>query len=189
VAGFPTRDEAPTIGKVVAVADEGLARVSRSGETVLINADNDSRDGTAALFQRYPARSRRVTVATGARGTGKGTNLLAIFHAALDMDAERVVVLDGDVRSGDPGWVASLLSAVDCADPAMAMAVPVYRRNRYEGNTTNHLASPLLAAVLGVDVQQPIAGDFAFNRAFVASRRQIRPVRPAAGRSSRPRRA
>ena len=47
------------------------------------------------------------------------------------------------------------------------MAVPVYRRNRYEGNTTNHLASPLLAAVLGVHVQQPIAGDFAFNRAFI----------------------
>jgi glucosylglycerate synthase len=38
---------------------------------------------------------------------------------------------------------------------------------RYEGNTTNHIASPLLAAVLGVEVQQPIAGDFAFNRGFV----------------------
>jgi hypothetical protein len=47
------------------------------------------------------------------------------------------------------------------------MAVPVYRRNRYEGNTTNHLAGPLLAAVLGAHVQQPIAGDFAFNRAFI----------------------
>ena len=41
-----------------------------------------------------------MTVATGALGTGKGTNLLAIFHAALDLGAERVVVLDGDVRSG-----------------------------------------------------------------------------------------
>ncbi len=47
------------------------------------------------------------------------------------------------------------------------MAVPVYRRNRYEGNTTTHIASPLLAAVLGAQVQQPIAGDFAFNRALV----------------------
>lgn len=165
VAGFPTRDEAPTIGKVVAVADEGLGQAGLSAATVLVNADNDSRDGTAAVFRGYPARSRQVTVATGARGTGKGTNLLAIFHAALDIGAERVMVLDGDVRSGEPWWVTRLLSAVDCAGPAMA--VPVYRRNRYEGNTTNHLASPLLAAVLGVDVQQPIAGDFAFNRAFV----------------------
>jgi glucosylglycerate synthase len=165
VAGFPTRNEAPTIGRVVAVADEGLGSAGLSAAAVLVNADNGSRDGTAAVFRSCPAQSRRVSVATGARGTGKGTNLLAIFHAALDLGAERVVVLDADVRSGEPWWVPRLLSAVDCADPAIA--VPVYRRNRYEGNTTNHLASPLVRAVLGAHVQQPIAGDFGFNRAFV----------------------
>jgi len=165
VAGFPTRDEAATIGKVVSVADDGLRDAGLSADAVLVNADNGSRDGTMAVFGGCPARSRRMTVSTGSRGTGKGTNLLAIFHAALDLGAERVVVLDGDVRSGEPWWIMRLLGAVDCADPAMA--VPVYRRNRYEGNTTNHLASPLLAAVLGTDVQQPIAGDFAFNRAFI----------------------
>ena len=51
VAGFPTRDEAPTIGKVVAVADEGLGQAGLSSATVLVNADNDSRDGTAAVFR------------------------------------------------------------------------------------------------------------------------------------------
>jgi glucosylglycerate synthase len=165
VAGFPTRNEASTIRQVVAVADDGLGQAGLSAAAVLVNADNDSRDGTAAVFLGCPARSRRMTVATGARGTGKGTNLMAIFHAALDMGAERVVVLDGDVRSGEPWWVQRLLGAVERDSPAVA--VPLYRRNRYEGNTTNHLASPLLAAVLGVDVQQPIAGDFAFNRALI----------------------
>jgi glucosylglycerate synthase len=165
VAGFPTRNEALTIGKVVAVADQGLRDAGLSASAVLINADNGSCDGTVAAFSSCPARSQRMTVFTGSQGTGKGTNLLAIFHAALDLGAHRVVVLDGDVRSGEPWWITCLLSAVDCAGPAMA--VPVYRRNRYEGNTTNHLASPLLAAALGTDVQQPIAGDFAFNRAFI----------------------
>lgn len=166
VAGFPTRNEASTIGQVVASADEGLGQAGLSAAAVLVNADNDSPDGTAAVFLRCPVRSRRLTVATGARRTGKGTNLLAIFHAALDLDADRVVVLDGDVRSGEPWWVTRLLGAVEGSE-GPAVAVPVYRRNRYEGNTTNHLASPLLAAVLGADVQQPIAGDFAFSRAFV----------------------
>jgi hypothetical protein len=165
VVGFPTRDEAATIGQVVEAADEGLGQAGLSEAAVLVNADNDSLDGTAAMFLGCVARSRRVTVATGARGTGKGTNLLAIFHAALDMGAERVVVLDGDVRSGEPWWVTRLLGAVDCDSPGVA--VPVYRRNRYEGIITNHLASPLLAAVLGVNLQQPIAGDFAFSRAFI----------------------
>jgi hypothetical protein len=132
---------------------------------VLINADNGSRDGTAEVFRRSSGTVRRLTVATPAIGTGKGTNIMAIFHAALDLGAEGIVVLDGDVRSVEPWWIGRLLRAVAGAGPAMA--VPVYRRNRYEGNTTNHLASPLLAGALGVHVQQPIAGDFAFNRGFV----------------------
>jgi hypothetical protein len=165
VVGLPTRDEAATIGKVVAAVEEGLRRTGVRGRTVLVNADNGSRDGTPALFEAAAFGGRRLTVSTGTTGTGKGTNVFAIFHAALDLDAERVIVFDADVRSIEPGWVVQMLDAV--AGDGPAMAVPVYRRNRYEGNTTNHIASPLLAAVLGVYVQQPIAGDFAFNRAVV----------------------
>lgn len=43
-------------------------------------------------------------------------------------------------------WVKSD-SAVQVTSPAMA--VPVYRRNRYEGNTANHLASLLLVRGTG----------------------------------------
>lgn len=72
VAGFPTRDEAPTIGRVVAVADEGLGKAGLSAAAILVNADNDSCDGTAAVFRNYPAKSRQVTVATGRAGRARG---------------------------------------------------------------------------------------------------------------------
>jgi hypothetical protein len=117
------------------------------------------------MFLAGPGASRRLTIATGAEGTGKGTNVIAIFHAALDLGVDRVLLLDADVRSIEPSWIVDLLGAVD--GEMSAVAVPVYRRNRYEGNATNHIVSPLMAAVLGAQVQQPIAGDFAFNRAFV----------------------
>jgi hypothetical protein len=161
VIGLPTRNEVSTVRQVVAVAEAGLHQAGWAGNAVLINADNDSTDGTAEAFRTAPGDVRRMTLATGATG-GKGTNVLAIFHAALELGAERLVLLDADVRSAEPWWVPAMLRAVDAEAPAMA--VPVYRRNRYEGNTTNHIASPLVAAVLGVRVQQPIAGDFAFNR-------------------------
>jgi hypothetical protein len=165
VVGFPTRNEVSTIRHVAAVVEEGLHHAGWAGYAALVNADNGSIDGTPVAFAAQPGRISRLTIATGAEGTGKGTNVLAIFRAALEMGAERVAVFDADVRSIEPGWVVALLDAVDGETPAMA--VPVYRRNRYEGNTTNHIASPLLAAVLGAQVQQPIAGDFAFNRGFV----------------------
>ncbi|HUY45678.1 MAG TPA: hypothetical protein VMV92_08130 [Streptosporangiaceae bacterium] len=165
VAGFPTRNEVSTVRHVADVVEEGLRRAGLAGCAVLVNADNGSSDGTPAAFCAAPGGIRRLSISTGAEGTGKGTNVLAIFRAALDMGAARVAVFDADVRSAEPGWAGAMLGAVDGDAPAMA--VPVYRRNRYEGNTTSHLVSPLLAAVLGVHVQQPIAGDFAFNRSFV----------------------
>src|SRR5216683_2227125 len=165
VVGFPTRNEVSTIQQVVAAVEEGLRRAGWAGCSALVNADNGSSDGTPAAFRSAPGYVRRLTVATSPEGTGKGTNVMAIFHAALELGAERVAVFDGDVQSVEPGWVEAMLAAVDGKTPAMA--VPVYRRNRYEGNTTSHIASPLLAAVLGMQVQQPIAGDFAFNRSFV----------------------
>lgn len=165
MVGLPTRNEAATVRQVVAVIVEGLRRAGVRGHAVLVNADNGSRDGTPQLFTEAAGDGHWLTLSTGAAGTGKGTNVMAIFHAALDLDAERVVVFDADVRSIEPDWLARMLDAVGGVSPAVA--VPVYRRNRYEGNTTNHIVSPLLAATLGVHVQQPIAGDFAFNRAFV----------------------
>jgi len=165
VVGLPTRNEAATVGQVVATVEESLRRAGVWDRAVLVNADNGSRDGTPELFAAIVGGEHRLTVSTGAAGTGKGTNVLAIFHAALDLGAERVAVFDADVRSIEPDWLVRMLDAVVGDRPAMA--VPVYRRNRYEGNTTNHIVSPLLAATLGVHVQQPIAGDFAFNRAFV----------------------
>jgi hypothetical protein len=165
VVGIPSRNEVTTIQRVVAVAEEGLARAGWAEGAVLVNADNGSTDGTPTAFRAAPGQVRKMTLATGADGCGKGTNVLAIFRLALELGAERVALLDADVRSSEPGWIQAMLDAVDAGTPAMA--VPVYRRNRYEGNTTNHIASPLLAAVLGTRVQQPIAGDFAFNRSFV----------------------
>lgn len=164
--GFPTRNEATTISHVASTVETGLRRSGLADGAVLINADNASADGTANAFRTGGGQLRRLVVKTpGRAAAGKGTNVLAIFHAALDLGVERVAVLDADVRSIEPHWVAALLSAVDGLEPAMA--VPVYRRNRYEGNTTSHIANPLIAAVFGMHVQQPIAGDFAFNRAFI----------------------
>ena len=39
----------------------------------------------------------------------------------------------------------------------------MYERSRFEGSTTNHFAYPLVLAVTGRHVRQPIAGDFAFG--------------------------
>lgn len=165
VVAIPSRNEASTIGNVVEVAMDGLRQRGLESRSILVNCDNGSTDGTPDAFGAAAAGYRNVRLATGDCKGGKGSNVRRMLAYAADIGADRMLLLDADLRSAEPCWIGRLLSAVGAAQPAMA--TPVYRRNRFEGNTTNHIASPLMRAVFGVDVQQPIAGDFAFNRAFI----------------------
>lgn len=166
VVGIPSRNEALTIGTVVATAIEGLRRLDLDGAAVLVNCDNGSSDGTPEVFAAAAAEVRHARLQVSGHRTGKGNNVLEILRYAAAIEASKVILLDADVRSVEPEWISLLLCAVERPEPVVA--TPVYRRNRFEGNTTNHIAGPVIRAAFGVEVQQPLAGDFAFNRAFVS---------------------
>jgi hypothetical protein len=159
VVGIPTRNEAPTIAAVAAAADEGLAVACAPGQGVIVLADNGSTDGTVERFLETPLRARTAVVKSPGECTGKGTNVFALIDKSLALGAQRLVLLDGDVRSARPDWVGLLARASD--GPGPRMVLPEYRRNRYEATSTNHLVRPLLAAAFGAYVQQPIGGDSA----------------------------
>ncbi|MEV4314845.1 glycosyltransferase [Actinocrispum sp. NPDC049592] len=165
MVGIPARNEAATIANVATVADAGLRAACPGNDNLIVLADNGSTDGTPARFLAAETRTRRLVVSSPGAGTGKGTNLLALMRMAVEHGAERLILLDADVRSGEPEWIRRLAAAVD--SPAPVLAVPTYRRNRYEANTTNHLASPLVAALFGTPLQQPIGGEFALNQALL----------------------
>jgi hypothetical protein len=40
---------------------------------------------------------------------------------------------------------------------------PIYERHKYDASITNHFARPLLQALYGVKIRQPIGGDFGFS--------------------------
>ena len=165
VAGIPTRNEAGTIAQVTSAIDHGLQQAFSDHRCIIVNADNASTDATGATFLATPTTAEKRFVSTGSRGTGKGSNLFAIFDLARDAEAGTVVVIDGDMRSVEPWWINHLAEAVDHVEPALA--IPTYRRRRFEGNVTNHLASPLIAATFGRVLRQPIAGAMAFNAGFL----------------------
>jgi hypothetical protein len=162
MVGISALDEASTIGAVTRAADAGLATLSgRPDDRMIVLADNGSTDGTPEAFLDVPAGSPRHVITSPRDHSGKGTNVLALIDMALAHNARRLVLLDADVRSCEPGWVTKLAGAVDTESPALA--TPIYRRNRHEANITNHLAGPLVAALFGSYVQQPIGGEFALN--------------------------
>lgn len=159
LVGIPSYNNATTIGYVVETAAAGLAQHFPGRRAVVFNSDGGSSDGT-------PATVERARVPDGVRVftfpylglPGKGSAFHAIFEAATHLGVRACVVLDSDLRSVTPEWVARLAGAI--VQGEADYVTPLYTRHKYDGTITNNLAYPLTRALYGVRVRQPIGGDF-----------------------------
>jgi glycosyltransferase involved in cell wall biosynthesis len=166
IIGIPTKNESATIANVTSVVDSGLSEYFSQHDCWIVNADNDSADDTRKIFLDTPTWSRKQSMNTGSVNAGKGTNVLAILEFAQTLEADVVCFIDGDVRSVSPEWIVTLVDE-SMGSSAPVFVTPQYVRNRYEANTTNQLVRPYLQAAFGLDISQPIGGEFGMNRAFV----------------------
>jgi len=161
VVGIPSYNEADNIGFVVEQVARGLEKYYPHLNTAIINADNASQDGTKDAFLRAESGGiPKIYLSTPPGVEGKGNNFHNLFTYLSKYQPRVVVVVDADLRSIRPTWPRSL------AEPILngyEFVAPLYSRNEYDGTITNHLCYPLIYALLGKNIRQPIAGDFAFS--------------------------
>ncbi|MFJ2745444.1 hypothetical protein ACIO3O_37945 [Streptomyces sp. NPDC087440] len=167
---LPSRNEAETIAAVVRAADAALD----DPNAVIVHADASSGPETAARFAAVPTTARKVGL-TGLP-LGKGIQVLHAL-AELGIGTGPILIADTDTRTPDPALYRSLLERCTAGD---AYAIADYPRFWDEGNLTNHLARPLIAAATGLDIPQPLAGDLAMNtRAIEAATAAASQLPPA----------
>jgi glucosylglycerate synthase len=160
VVGIPSFRNAATIGHVTKTAAEGLRRNFPEMRAVIVNADGGSEDGTP---DRVRASADGVpTVAGRYEGrSGKGSAFRAIFEAVTLLDARACAVVDSDLRSITPEWIARLIGPVVRGEADYV--TPLYARHKHDGTITNTIAYPLTRALYGARVRQPIGGEFGFG--------------------------
>ena len=108
-AGIPSYNEADNIGFVVRQVAAGLEKYFPDLNTVIINADNFSQDGTKdAFIAADSGRIPKVYLSTPAGVKGKGNNFRNLFNYLLPYHPKAVVVVDADLRSIRPEWVRYL---------------------------------------------------------------------------------
>jgi len=160
VVGIPSFRNAATIGHVTKTAADGLRRHFPEMRAVIVNADGGSEDGTP---DRVRASANGVpTIAGRYEGlSGKGSAFRAIFEAVSLLGAKACAVVDSDLRSITPEWIARLIGPVvrDEED----YVTPLYARHKHDGTITNTIAYPLTRALYGARVRQPIGGEFGFG--------------------------
>ncbi|HLD26493.1 MAG TPA: glycosyltransferase [Patescibacteria group bacterium] len=162
---IPSFNEETNIFFVTKTIDQGLTQFFHQYPRYLINADSNSHDNTIKIFKSTTTNSIKISLKCQKGKIGKGYGLLSGFNYGYKNSGEYFLTIDADLKSIKPIWINKLL------DPIMHETIdyvaPLYSRNRYEGNATNHFSSPIIYACFGYDIIQPIAGDFALSRRLV----------------------
>jgi len=162
IVGIPSYKNAATIGHVVEVASQGLAKYMAGLRTAIVNSDGGSPDGTREVVRSTPVPKGVEVLATEYQGRpGKGSAFRAIFEIAAALQAKACVVVDSDLRSITPEWIDRLGGPV--LRDGFAYIAPLYTRHKHDGTITNNITSPMTRMLYGLDVRQPIGGDFGFS--------------------------
>ncbi len=160
VIGIPSLNEVETIAIPTEQASIGLMQYFSGYSSVIINVDNNSKDGTKEAFLNTKTEVPKLYVSTPGDIKGKGYNINNLLKVAAELRAKAIIMLDADLTSITPEWIESFLEPIfDGYD----LVVPVYSRHKYDGTITNNIAYPLLRTLYGLRVRQPIAGDFAIS--------------------------
>ena len=165
IVGIPSRNSAHTIGYVLKNVDVGLRRYLSDKNSFIVVCDGLSNDGTVEVvnvFKKYLKTPLAIIPNTKSRG--KGGAVKTILEVANESSAlEALVLVDSDLRSIVPEWIPLLSSVTE----GYGLAVPYYRRHKYDGTITNFVARPLTTMAYGLDINQPIGGDFGLSRELV----------------------
>ena len=178
VIGIPSYNNSRTIGHVTRAACAGVAKYFPHLKSVIINSDGGSSDATAeAVLGAGIEDAHLLMLATPMAGVhrlsfpyhgipGKGSAFRLIFQMAQRLGAKACAVVDSDLRSITPEWFDLLLRPILLAD--FDFVAPYYHRHKYDGTITNSIVYPLTRALYGLQVRQPIGGEFGVSGKLVA---------------------
>ncbi|MBU0974830.1 hypothetical protein KKD03_03975 [Patescibacteria group bacterium] len=159
VIGIPTYCEANNISSIVKKIDDALVKYAKKYNTLIINADNNSPDGTKQAFLSTETKSKKIYLKTTRKG--KGRNIKNILQYLRNFNLKALLLFDGDVKNLSSSWVDSYISSILKGSD---LVVPLYSRQEHDGAITNHVCRPIISGIFNKDIKQPIGGDFALSK-------------------------
>lgn len=177
LVGVPTLNNAATIRHVVQALNGAFARYFPRDRTVLLNSDGGSTDetttivrettdaGAGAVMLSHQLRTAHRISAPYHGLPGKGNALRQILTVADLTQARAVAILDADVTTVTPEWVAALVRPV--RDQQFDYVAPAYVRHPADGPLISQIVRPLMRAAYGWQVREPLAPEFGCSNAFV----------------------
>lgn len=163
IVGVLCKDVETTILNVLNVINEGLHNHFPEYRRAIVISEGLSIDRTSEvieLFQPYN-NIQKIYTKDLIKG-GKGAGVHTILKIAHITNAKCVLLIDGDLLNIKPVWIQTIANPIiyGRAD----LTVPYYIRDKYDAVITNNFVYPFTRALYGIDIRQPIAGEFALSR-------------------------
>ncbi|MCX7975303.1 MAG: polyprenol monophosphomannose synthase, partial [Candidatus Aminicenantes bacterium] len=111
VVMIPTYNERENIGPLI----ESLLKINSDLDLTILIVDDNSPDGTASIVQEIASKNPRVNLLLRTKRRGRGTAGAAGFQAALKLNPDYVIEMDGD-GSHQPASIPELIKAAAEAD-------------------------------------------------------------------------
>jgi glucosylglycerate synthase len=171
----PTFNNEDTIGAVLNAARTALLQFPRrkaviahldggSSDSTLQRA-KDSLQGEASFAQvSYPVYPIHRLDGSHHSVPGKDSAYRTIFFMAQELDVKACCIVGGDVIL-TPDWIASLVQPI--LEMQFDLAAPFYQGRKYEGLLVKAILYPLMRALFGKALKQPIGSDFGYSPALI----------------------
>lgn len=185
--GTPTFNNEDTIGHVAKAIKLGLIKYFPSYRSGFVHLDAQSTDQTVINVKRELKTAHRslntmliineqhpsikgtvippeeITVIMPKRG--KGNALRGFFEIATAVGAKACAIFDSDLRSITPEWISMMIGPILLKH--YDYVTPQYSRHKYDGTITNSIVYPLISALYGYNIRQPIGGEFGFSSRLI----------------------
>ncbi|MFO7882088.1 MAG: glycosyltransferase [Kosmotogaceae bacterium] len=157
IVGISSYNNDSTISYVTEIAARGITEFFH-GNGLIIDSDGGSKDNTIDEFFSTDTGNVEKLAFKYEGISGKGSAMRAIMEVAKILRAPVTLFLDADLRSVKPWWIERLGKPIQRG--STSYITPYYVRHKYDGTITNNICYPLTTALYGIDIRQPIGGDF-----------------------------
>jgi hypothetical protein len=172
--GILTYNNAGTVRHVAEAAVRGVEKYFPGAAAALVNADAGSSDATRDLLIGFdvptvlarhdaPLTERAAVPFHGV--PGRGAAIRVVLTIAQRLGARVLVLLEADVTSTTDDWIERLAGPV--LEHGADLVAATHARHRYEGTITNLLLRPLVRALYGRRLRQPLAGQQALSSRLI----------------------
>jgi len=157
IVGIPSYNNAETIGHVAKIAAKGIEEFF-DGKGLIVNSDGGSTNKTIEAFMATDTGNVPKIAFQYIGIPGKGSAMRSVMEISAVLRAPVTIFLDSDLRSVQPWWLERLGKPI--IEGKTSYVTPYYVRHKYDGTITNNICYPLTSALYGLEIRQPIGGDF-----------------------------